>query len=239
MALPEAKSVPNRDLNRQIILIFGPPKIGKTTFTSRAENIMFGATPGGGVDRVECLQRPIISWRDALTFLEELKADARKPRPALDLIEDYYMYCSEQMMGERGVEYEGDLPQGKGWSIVRNEFRRYIMKMIALDRGLIMVSHAIAKEQDTRTGKITKMIPNLPGQAAGMITGLASSILYCDTREVRDEKTGELLEERILRTDPSRTYEAGDGTGLLPPVLPLAYKHFAACFNKSKEASKK
>lgn len=37
--------------------------------------------------------------------------------------------------------------------------------------------------------------------------------------------------ERVVRTKPHPTYEAGDRTGRLPELLPLDYEHFVKAFN--------
>ncbi len=41
---------------------------------------------------------------------------------------------------------------------------------------------------------------------------------------------GNIVVERVLRTKPHPTYEAGDRTGRLPELLPLDYSAFNAAF---------
>jgi hypothetical protein len=61
------------------------------------------------------------------------------------------------------------------------------------------------------------------------VLGLVDMILFCDTVS-RKDAGGNLIVERVLRTKPHPTYEAGDRTGRLPEVLPLDHEAFAQAF---------
>ena len=61
-------------------------------------------------------------------------------------------------------------------------------------------------------------------------------ILYFDAVP-RKDAAGNVTIERVIRTKPHPTYEAGDRTGRLPEVLPLDYDAFVQAFNKSAASS--
>ena len=62
--------------------------------------------------------------------------------------------------------------------------------------------------------------------------GLVDMILYCDA-VTRKDAAGNLSVERVIRTKPHPTYEAGDRTGRLPEVLPLDFEAFYRAFNSA------
>ncbi len=77
--------------------------------------------------------------------------------------------------------------------------------------GLILISHAIDKTIETRTGEYTKTTPSLPDRARNVVLGLVDIILYGDSVSRKDQ-AGNIVVERVLRTKPHPTYEAGDRT---------------------------
>jgi hypothetical protein len=60
--------------------------------------------------------------------------------------------------------------------------------------------------------------------------GLVDIILYGDSVS-RKDAAGNLVVDRVLRTKPHPTYEAGDRTGRLPEMLPLDYSAFNSAFS--------
>jgi hypothetical protein len=61
-------------------------------------------------------------------------------------------------------------------------------------------------------------------------------ILYGDS-VARKDAAGNVIIDRVLRTKPHPTYEAGDRTGRLPEVLPLNYEAFVAAFQSTNSVN--
>jgi len=59
---------------------------------------------------------------------------------------------------------------------------------------------------------------------------MVDMVLYCDL-ETSVGDGGEQRMRRVIRTKPSRDYEAGDRTGRLPETLDLDYAEFYAAFH--------
>jgi hypothetical protein len=70
----------------------------------------------------------------------------------------------------------------------------------------------------------------LPDRARNVVLGLVDIILYGDSVS-RKDAAGNLVVDRVLRTKPHPTYEAGDRTGRLPEMLPLDYSAFNSAFS--------
>jgi hypothetical protein len=104
-----------------------------------------------------------------------------------------------------------------------------------LPYGLILISHAVDKTIETRTGEFTKTQPSLPDRARNVVLGLVDIILFAET-VARKDTEGNIVIDRVLRTKPHPTYEAGDRTGRLPEVLPLDYGAFVKAFEATPTA---
>jgi hypothetical protein len=61
-------------------------------------------------------------------------------------------------------------------------------------------------------------------------------ILFGDSVAKKDT-AGNVTIERVVRTKPHPTYEAGDRTGRLPELLPLDYEQFVKAFNSPARSS--
>ncbi len=85
--------------------------------------------------------------------------------------------CSDYVCAKHGIEYEGDMGHGKGWALVKNEWHRVLTRLASLPYGLILISHAIDKTIETRTGEYTKTQPSLPDRARNVVLGLVDIIL--------------------------------------------------------------
>jgi hypothetical protein len=65
-----------------------------------------------------------------------------------------------------------------------------------------------------------------------VVLGLVDMILYCDTVP-RKDAAGNVVVDRVIRTKPHPTYEAGDRTGRLPELLPLDHDAFVKVFTSA------
>ena len=235
--LPKEKTPRKLALEDNSILLHGVPKVGKSSMASQAENPIFLATePGLGA--IEAYQVPISNWNDfagAIVALSEEKHDFKTV--VVDTIDNAYFFCSEAVCRKANKTHESDFGHGKGWALVGNEFRRAILRLSQLPMGLIMISHSRTREIDTPDGKLNKVVPTLPPRILEAIAGFVAITLYATVRGVKKGETVEF--EHVMYTKPRREYEAGDRTGLLPPVLPLKYEALKECFNKTKQVGGK
>jgi hypothetical protein len=120
--------------------------------------------------------------------------------------------------------------------MVKNEWHRVLTRLASLPYGLVLISHAVDKTIETRTGEYTKTQPSLPDRARAVVLGLVDMILYCDTVP-RKDASGQMVIDRVIRTKPHPTYEAGDRTGRLPDVMPLDHNAFVKAFSSGPSTS--
>ena len=231
MILPKEKSKPKTDLSDFTIFLYGPPKAGKSSWASTFPDAVFLATEAG-LNSLSTHKVDVDVWETLLEACREFAEGKHKFKTLiLDTVDNAWFLCRRYICEKYKVDYEGDLSFGKGHSLVLNEFTRVITKLSMLPYGLVLISHASIQEIQTRTGVTHKTIPSLPEKPRKLILGLADMILFCDLETVRADD-GKQVIRRVIRTQPSPNYEAGDRTGRLPEVIDLDYRKFVEAFGR-------
>lgn len=227
MDLPTEKTRPKTDASSATTLIYGHPKIGKSTFCSKAPSSLFLATEPG-LNHLEVFQLSVTSWEEMLEALGAVSRGGHDFKTIIiDTVDNAYRYCEEFICRKLGIQHPSDAPYGKGSGSVNAEFTRVLVKLASMPYGLMLVSHARDRETQTRTGPVIRTGPTLPDGARKILTGFVDVILYADVESVPDAD-GKATYRRVIRTKPTTHYEAGDRTGRLPETMPLDYEVFVA-----------
>lgn len=223
LTLPTQPTPPKTDLNAYTIFMYGPRKSGKTTFASQARRPFFLACEPG-VNALETYNREVTDWETLLGYLKLLSENQEAfDSVIVDTVDNAYKYCSAYVCKTHKITHPDDLPDKKAYTMINNEFFRVMTKLAAMRFGVYFLSHAELREKKTKTGRIDRYEPTLPAGGLRTIAGMADFIFFVDIQALRNpetqEETGE--EVRVIRTKPSRHYEAGDRTGLLPAEITL------------------
>jgi hypothetical protein len=230
--LPKQKTKPKTKLSSYTTLLYGPPKVGKTEFTSRFPDVLMLATEAG-LTSLECYQVTIDSWSTFLDACAELAEEpGRFQSICIDTLDNLWAFCRSHVNEKHRVEHESDLNFGKGYSLVQSEFSRVLTKLSHMDFGLVMTSHCTVHEFQTRTGVTHRYVPTLPEKARNVVIGMSDLILFADT-EVAQGPDGKPTLRRVLRTKPNPHYDAGDRTGRLPDPLPMDFPAFQKAFEEA------
>jgi hypothetical protein len=217
------------------ILLYGIPKIGKSTWASGAPDALFMATEAG-LNHLEVFQAPIQSWTDFLNACAALAQNEHKFKTiVIDTIDNLYKMCSTYVCEKKKIEHESDLGYGKGFAATNNEFQTKLTKLSLLPYGLIMISHSKNVEIETRTAKKIHTIPTLPTKAREIVLGLSDMILFASIKPEQHEN--KMIERRVIFTKPSDKYEAGDRTNRLPAVLDLNFQKFLQAYQNGGKAA--
>jgi hypothetical protein len=225
--LPNQKSIKITDLSKQIILIYGRSKIGKSTFCSKFPEALFIATEPG-LNHLEVFKSPVRNWSEFLNVCSEISKGEHKFKSIIiDTIDKLVVMCSDHICNENGVGHPSEMPHGRGWNLVTSELNRALTKLASLPYGLVMVSHCDDEEVETKTKKYHRWTISLSGKNRGLFLDLPDIILFIDS-----EVDKEGIERRIIRTKPSMYYDAGDRSMLLPETLPLDFEKFSSYFKQ-------
>lgn len=230
--LPTEKTKIKTSFYTQNTLIYGSPKVGKTSFAAQIPNVLFLSTEEG-YNNLEIMNVKITKWEDVYTVGKELQATKHDYKTlVVDIADWFFKHCESFVMKQHEVKHPSDLPFGKGYSLVKDEFVSVVNRINQLGFGMVFISHAKEREQTTKTAKWTYMDTSMPAQANGIICGLVDFILYF---YVGSDGL------RHIRTKPTKHVNAGDRTGKLPELLPLDYPQFISAFEtalKPKEKEK-
>ncbi len=205
VTLPTTKTKPTTDLAKQSILLYGVPKLGKSSFASQfPEAMFFECEPG--LNHLEVFQGADLLVGSVLGSLQVAGQGRSQLQDASDRhgrqrIQDVFGLCLCQAWHR---VRRGHGPR-QGWALVKNEWHRVLTRLASLPYGLILISHAVDKTIETRTGEYTKTTPSLPDRARNVVLGLVDIILYGDSVS-RKDAAGHLVVERVLRTKPHPTY---------------------------------
>jgi len=229
--LPKEKSKPKTELTEFTIFGYGMPKIGKTTFAAGFPDAIFLATEAGH-NALSIFKVDLPDWEAFLEACRELAEGKHSFRNIIiDTVDNLWLLCRNHICAKNKIEHEGDLAYGKGYALILNEFARVLMKLSMLPYGLVLISHATVQEIQTRTGAMHKVVPSLPDKPRKLVLGMADMILFFDQDIVRADD-GKQTIRRVIRTQPSPNYEAGDRTGRLPEVIDLDYRKFVEAFGR-------
>lgn len=233
MRLPTEKTRARRSVDGVSMLLYGAPKIGKSTFCSRFDNALFLACEPG-LSYLETYNVNISSWRDFLDALTELEKGCTFKTLVIDTVDQMWAYCVRALLDAYKIQFVGDLAFGKGYALIEGEFQKAIMRLTALRKGLVFISHAYLDEVDTIQGQVKKFLPTIPEKARKYILPLVDIIGFA-TAEFYIDAEGNRIERRIMRTQPGTLWEAGDRSGRLPDIIPFKFAAFKYYFEEQEE----
>lgn len=162
--------VVSRDLRGYSVLIYGEPKSGKTTIATRFPKALLLAFEKGYSAIPGVFPKDINTWGEFRKVLNELKDPAVKEvyhNIIIDTADIAYSLCEKyicNMESDDKHTYEavGDIPFGKGYKLVMNEFDESIRKILQMGYGLILISHAQNKSYTDENGvEYHKITPTL------------------------------------------------------------------------------
>lgn len=210
-----SKSTITTDIGAMNLLIYGQPKVGKSTLASQIPNALFLATEKGH-NFLQVHKVDINKWEDVLDIGKSLLSQKHNFKTlVIDIADYFYKHCERYVMDKHQVEHPSDLGFGKGFSLVKDEFTRVVQRLNSVGVGLVFISHAKEKTIKTKTAEWTMMATSLGAGPEGVISGLCDLILYCYITEDG---------ERMMRTKPTKYVLAGDRSKKLPESMAMDYK---------------
>jgi len=227
--LPTSRSKPKADLSKEKILLYGRPKIGKSTFASQWPDSLFLATEPG-LAYLEVYQVAITDWSEFVeTCTELVQGNHPFKTVVVDTIDNAYRFCNDYVCSKYGIKQPSDLPFGKGFALVNNEFMRILQRFASYGYGMIFLSHGKDKEMKTKAGdKYYISMPSLTDGVQKLVAGWVDIIAMADLEF--DEKTQEI--RRVIRTKTAREYVAGSRLELDDPIA-LDYGAFSEAYAKA------
>lgn len=129
------KTVISKDLSGKYLLLYGEPKIGKTSFAAQIEkNLILAAEAGtNALDGLNVY--PIMKWTDVKSVLKELR-DPRAREFYNTVTFDTITICGslveKYICSREGVDNIKDIPFGQGWNMVAQELQEVLREITLL-----------------------------------------------------------------------------------------------------------
>ncbi len=236
-ALPSQPSKPN--LKQISMLLYGAPKIGKSTFCSQIPNALFIDTEHG-LSALSTFRVEVNSWMDILETLALLSKGKHGFKTLIiDTVDRAVKLCAEAVVdaynkknSEAKVSDVSEISFGKGYKQMESEFSRVVTKLYSLGMTVIFTSHEVVGMIDTASGTRTKIMPSLDERCRKVLLPLCDIIAHVQNEQMIGAD-GSAVTRRFLQVIPSNFYEAGDRTRCLKDGMPFSYEEFAKCMRAS------
>lgn len=178
--LPTEKNDVPTELARYSTLLYGAPKIGKTSLAAQFEDAVFFATEPG-TKALEVYSVNVTSWEMVEQLIGELDRDTtmRYKTVVVDTVDLMYELALDHVCQQKLIKHpQEENDYGRTWKEIRILFREAIARLISSQRGVVFISHATEKEVDSVRGSYERIQPTMSRQALEEIEGLVDLILY-------------------------------------------------------------
>lgn len=176
----------------------------------------YNAIPGA-------MAQPMNSWVDFRKVLKQLKDPAAQERfetVIIDTADIAYEYCVKYICNMNDANTIGDIPYGKGYSLVANEFDSAFRQILQMDYGLVIISHDTDKTfKDEAGNEFNKIVPTLDKRANNIIARMCDIIGYA---RVFTDQEGKSVTRLFMRGTPR--FEAGSRFKYTPDYIEFGYK---------------
>lgn len=226
----ESKGVEPAD--RYTMFLFGPPKIGKTSFAVAAEivdgrpmnpdKLAFVIATEAAHKHLDIRLLGCEDWTTFLSIVDGLRPEKQGiERVVVDTVDNLFMQCNTYVCDKMGIDHPADEEWGKGYAAVRDEFMMGVTKLALKDCSLVFISHEKTIEVKGRITKTQRVVPTLPNQGCRVIFPMVDIMGHVGFSM---DRSGEPTRNRIMEFEPSELTMAGDRFGLLPRRIPLDFR---------------
>ena len=235
-------TVISKNLKDKYILLYGPPKVGKTTFAAQCpDNLMLCFEKG--VNFISGIYAADIEkWSDFKAILKQLERPDIKNKfktITIDTLNVAWELCNQFICKKYDVDDISYIPYGKGYDLRDTEFNNALRQITILGYGLILIAHVKIKTKKTQNEEIiTNISPNIPDRAQEIVNALVDITGYISMSVVPDEN-GQLKTVRKIITQSTDIITAGTRCKFLKPEIPFDYNIFSSEIQKAIEEAEK
>lgn len=215
----------SNDLAGYITFIYGPPKIGKTTFGSQMPNALLLAFERGYNTIPGIMAQDVTSWSDMRQILRELK----KPEVQevyhsiiVDTIDLASEFCQKYICNQLDIENIGDGGWTKnGWDKYKKEFQDVFRTIAQLGYAVVFISHSKEKTiKPEQREEYQQICATAQSSALSIIENMSDIIGYAHSKIL---PTGESKVVLTLRS-PDNSVACGSRFKYIPEEISFTYE---------------
>ena len=174
-------------VNPKTLLLYGPPKIGKTTMLSNLDDCLIVDTEQGS-SMIEGYIHEVNDRKELIDFISDLSSDNPYKYVAIDTIDKVADWAEKRVCEENEVTALADLSFGKGWALHREKVMSTLKFLKLASPHLIIVGHRkIARAVLEGQQMVEPESLELTGRLKNMIMSDCDAIGYV-YREAETEK---------------------------------------------------
>lgn len=197
-------NVVSTDLSGYVTFIYGPAKIGKTTFASKMPKPLLLAFEAGYKAIPGIIAQDITTWSEMKQVMRELKKPEVKAQFSsiiVDTVDIASSLCQKYICNQLGIEAMGEGGwSNNSWDKYKKEFEETFRTLSMLGYAIVFISHDKEKTVTPKYGKEYQQIgSSLQSSALAIVENMSDLIAYAHLKV--NPETGEAKRVLTLRAD--------------------------------------
>lgn len=222
----------SRDLSGYITYLYGPGKIGKTTFGSQMPKPLLLAFEKG-YNAIPNIQAADVStWSEMKQILRQLKRPEVKQRYQsiiVDTIDIAAAACQKYIIDQNNVDTLNQIPYGQGWVQVKRELESTFRAVTQLGYAVLFISHDKDKTFKRQDGtEYNQIVPTLSNSYNEIIKNMVDIYGYAHL-VIKEGVPGRALTLRSL----DGTVDCGSRFRYMQPEISFSYNSLVNALNQS------
>lgn len=222
----------SRDLSGYITYIYGPGKIGKTTFGSQMPGALILAFQRGYNALPNVYAQDVTTWAQMKMVLRDLKkSDVKEMFHSIiiDTIDIAAAACEKYVISQAGVDTLNQIPFGQGWARVKRQLEDTFRAVTQLGYAVLFISHDKDKTFKREDGtEYNQIVPTLGNSYNLIIKDMVD--IYCYAHSVVKEGTS----KRILTLRSfDNTIDCGSRFKYMVPEVDFSYNALVQALNNA------
>lgn len=210
----------SRDLRGKYMLLYSPPKGGKTSLAVKFPKSLLCAFEKGYNGLAGIMAQDIQKWSDFKSLVKQLKLPQIQEKfdtIIIDTATIAWEKVEEYVCVQNGVDDIASIAWGKGFKACAKEFNKVLREITMLGYGLVFLAHSEDKPVPNGEDGETFVCPMLEKRAYKIINGMVDIIAYIDIDFISGK--------RYLQTRRTKNIVAGSRFQYLPERFELSYEN--------------
>lgn len=230
------------------VYLYGPTKIGKTTFCDGLDGNLFIATEDGQSFLHDAAVVRVYNWKGFKTLLDDMEKSPAEFKEfkvfTVDTVDMLYRYCFAAVCKKLLIEHPRDNNFGADWAAIKQEWSVQIARLLAMNTGVYFIGHSKMMEETPKSGKF-EQFPMLPAGGCHLIKSLCDfefSAIFVDKRVEAVLQSGNKGKKMVrvprMLTRATVGSTAGNRLGTLPEEMNIDFEEFKKEFANALKQNK-